>query len=401
MPKRERQKKTLRKKVLVWTLGILFVALVFSAGFVLGSWSKVSVQYRVINRESPIQDLDFSLFWQVWEKIHSDFLLTVNDKKLFYGSIKGLVEGTGDPYSAFLTPRETKMFAENMEEEFYGVGIEITAQNGKIVIVSPLPGTPAEQAGLLSQDEIVAVDGRSTEGRSLLEVVSWIRGQKGTEVVLTIRREGWEAPREFRIKRAKIEIESVRSRWLGKVLYIQVVQFSDKTFPLFWGKAKEGLNEQTAGLIIDLRQNPGGYFQTAVDIASLFVSKGPIVYERNKKGELKAYNPTQKSLLKDVPVVVLVDRASASASEILAGALKDYQKATIIGERTFGKGVIQSWERLADGSSLILTTAYWLTPKKHKIDKQGIVPDIIIRSDKKDCSAEDKVCQKALELLTK
>jgi len=388
------------KRILLLS-GVVLFLLSFVLGFFVGAQRNIPLRYELINKEPKVKKIDFSLFWEVWDKIHYNFLHAADDKNLFYSSIKGLIAGTNDPYSAFLTPKETEMFTENMEEEFYGVGIEIGVRDGKIIVISPLANTPAEKVGLLSGDEIVAVDGKPTENQSLMEVVSWIRGKKGTEVILSIKRKGWREPKDFKIKRAKIENESVKTRLLGDILYIKIVQFSEKTYPLFYQALSQSVNKDLSGVIIDLRQNPGGYFQAAVDIASLFIEKGPIVFEKDKAGNLKDYQATKKPIFKDYSVVILVDSGSASASEILAGALKDYNKAIVIGEKTFGKGVMQSWERFNDGSSLILTTAYWLTPKKHQIDGKGITPDVIIKSEDKSCSDKDKVCQKAIELLTK
>ena len=386
-------------KILRFILSIVALLFIFFLGFSLGVSKNLPTKYELVNKEAKTEKIDFSLFWKVWDYLHNNYLRTLNDKELFYSSIKGLVAGAKDPYSSFLTPKETSIFTEDMEEEFFGVGIEISAQDSKIIIIAPLKDSPAEKAGLKSQDQILAVDQKSTEGASLLEVVSWIRGKQGTEVELLIKRNGWSEPKKFKIRRYKISVESVKTKISDNLAYIQIHQFSEKTYSLVERFAQEILSKKPKGIILDLRQNPGGYFQAAVDITSLFIEKGVIVYEKGKSGQKRAYKTNKDPILKDFKVVILIDNGSASASEIIAGAFKDYGRATLIGEKTFGKGVMQVWETFSDGSSLVLTTAFWLTPKKQEIDKKGIEPDIILQSEKKDCSLKDQVCQKARELL--
>jgi len=385
-------------KVFLFLFSFLFV---FILGFGLGI-SKSSNYYELINKDlGKPQTLDFSLYWEVWDNIHKYFLNSFSDKNLFYSSIKGLVAGLNDPYSQFLNPDESKIFSQDMEEEFSGIGVELTKKDGKTIVVAPLKGGEAEKSGIKPLDEIVAVNGEPIEGLNLTEVLTLIRGKENTEVVLTIKRQGEEKTRDFKIKRYKIKIESLKWKFFDNIAYIQISQFSEKTKELADKAVKEIIERKPKGIILDLRHNPGGYFESAIDIASLFIENGPIVYERNKEGTERKYEARGDALLKDYKVVVLIDSGSASASEILAGALKDYNKATIVGEKSFGKGVLQNWESFKDGSSLVLTIARWLTPKKAEIDKQGVVPDIKISSEKTDCSLEDKVCFKAKELINK
>jgi len=390
------------KKFLKFVFILFFILFIFFLGFGLGRGSQSDeISYQLINKEAKVENLDFNLYWQIWDSLHKNFLHAVNDKDLFYSSIKGLVAGTGDPYSAFLDPEETKIFSQDMGEEFSGVGIEVTTKDGKVVIVSPVKGGAAEEAGIKPNDEILSVDGKSVEGHNFMEVISWIRGKEGTQATITIKRSGWPEPKDFKIKRYKITIDSAKWQFFDNIAYIQIIQFSEKTYSLVNQASQEILDRHPQGIILDLRHNPGGYFQASVDIASLFVEKGPLVFEKDKSGQTKAYSAKGKASLKDYKLIVLIDSGSASASEILAGALKDYGRAELLGEKTFGKGVMQTWETFDDGSSMVLTTAFWLTPKRYEIDKKGIQPDIIISSDKTDCSADDKVCQKAKELIIK
>ena len=393
----------IRKKIaLKIILGILAIAFIFTLGFSAGWGSSSGLKfYQVINKERKVENLDFSLFWKTWDTIHSSYLHQYNNKTLFYSAIKGLVAGLDDPYSAFLDPEETELFSEDMKEEFGGVGIEITMRDNKIVVVSALKDSAAEKTGLKTGDEIVKVDNKDTQNEALMKVLTWIRGEAGTKVKLQINRVGWAEPKEFELTRYNIKIESVKWHFENDLVIIQISQFSDQTTTLVNQAADEILQKKPKGIILDLRNNAGGLLESSVQIASLFIEKGAVVYERDNKKQDKGYEVTGEAKLKDFPLMVLVNNGSASASEILAGALAFYKKGTLIGEKTFGKGVMQSWDSYPDGSSLILTIAYWLTPGKVQIDKKGINPDIIINSDKIDCGNDDAVCQKAKELLRK
>jgi carboxyl-terminal processing protease len=300
-----------------------------------------------------------------------------------------------------MDPSETKLFSQDMQEQFDGVGIQITAKDKKIVIVSVLADSPAKSADIKTGDEIVSVDGKTTEGRSLMEVLSWIRGEPGSKVKLELNREGYENPKEFEFTRYNINVESVKYNFDNNIAYIQISQFSDNTTSLVQKAADEIVAKKPKGIILDLRGNPGGLFDSAVEIASLFIEKGAVVYERDKNNNDIPVDVKGDAKLKDFPLVVLVDNGSASASEILSGALAYYKKGTLVGEKTFGKGVMQSWDSLPDGSSLILTIKYWLTPGKVGINEKGITPDITIKSDKTNCSTDDTVCNKAKEILNK
>lgn len=394
--------KARKKLALKIILIILAVAFVFSLGFSLGWGTSSGLKlYQIINKERKVENLDFALFWRVWDKIRSTYLYKYDDKNLFYSSIKGLVAGLNDPYSSFLDPSETKLFNEDMKEEFGGVGIEITMRDNKIVVVSALKNGVAEKAGIKTGDEIIKVDGKETKGQALMKVLTWIRGEVGTKVKLEINRVGLDEPQEFELTRYNIKIESVKWDINNDVAYVQISQFSEQTTILLNKATEEIIEKKPKGIILDLRNNPGGLFDSSIQIASLFIEKGVVVYERDNKNNDKGYEVTGAAKLKDFPLVVLINNGSASASEILAGALAYYKKGILVGEKTFGKGVMQSWDSFSDGSSLILTVAYWLTPGKIEIDKKGISPDVKIISEKTDCSNEDMVCKKAKEIIQK
>jgi len=393
-------RKLRRKLALKISLILITVAFIFTIGFGVGFGSASGINlYQIINKNYSGKTIDFAEFWQVWDAIHNNYLHKFDDKTLFYSSIKGLVSGLNDPYSSFMDPSETKLFTQDMQEQFGGVGIEITAKDNKIVVVSILSDSPAKSVDMKTGDQIVSVDDKATDGHALMEVLSWIRGTAGTKVKLEMNREGWSEPKEFEFTRYNITVQSVNYKIDNNIAYIQITQFSDNTTSLVQKAALDIVAKNPKGIILDLRNNPGGLFDSAVDIASLFIEKGVVVYEQDKNGNNTPVDVKGDAKLKDFPLVILVNGSSASASEILSGALAYYDKGTLVGEKTFGKGVMQSWDSFSDGSSLILTVNYWLTPAKVGIDKQGITPDITIKSDKTDCGNDDVVCKKAKEII--
>ncbi|GAB6065757.1 S41 family peptidase [Aquifex pyrophilus] len=352
---------------------IPLIVLVFFTGFILGqNTDKEEDKYFYLK-----------LFSKVLKIVEREYVEEVPIKKLIYGAIDGMVSSL-DPFSDFFPPEQYKEFMQETEGEFGGIGIEITMEKGRPIVVAPIEGTPAWKAGLRPGDVIIAIDGQDTFNMSLMEVVKKIRGKPGTKVKLTILRKGVDKPIEVVITRARIKVPSVKFTNYKGIGYIKISQFTSGTARSL-ERAMEDLEEQGVyGFIIDLRNNPGGLLTEAVDVADLFVPKGKlIVYTKGRRGELHRYFAEREPLTHNLPVVLLVNKGSASASEIVAGALQDYKLATLVGEKTFGKASVQNIIPLDDGSAIKLTIAYYYTPKGRLIHKKGITPDIIVKMDQK------------------
>ncbi|MBI2459035.1 MAG: S41 family peptidase [Parcubacteria group bacterium] len=350
-------------------------------------------------------DVDFNLFWNVWDILKKEYVDRdkLDDKKMFYGALKGLVESTGDPYTVFMEPKVAKEFSDDLAGTFEGIGAEIGKKDNIITIVAPLAEMPAEKAGLKAGDKIYAINGQTTAGMAIDEAVNKIRGPKGTEVVLTIFRDGFDKTKDFKIIRQAIIVKSVRTKMSDdKIFIITITNFNDDTSELFKQAAQAAFEKNPRGIIIDLRNNPGGYLETAIDVASEWIDQGLVVTEQFNPEKKNEYLPRGRARLKDFPTVVLVNQGSASASEIVAGALKDNGRATIVGMKTFGKGSVQTLEQIKDGSSVKITVAKWLTPKGYNINEQGIAPDVEVDLTLEDYNKnKDPQMDKAVEILSK
>ena len=351
-------------------------------------------------------EVNFVLFWDVWKSLEDRYYKQpISDQKLFYGAVKGMVAAVGDPYTVFFDPAEAQSFNESLEGEFEGIGAEIGIKNATLTIIAPLAGSPAEHAGLLAGDKVFAIDGIGTENFTLDQAVQKIRGPKGTKVELTVAHKAGESdlPIKIEITRDKIVLNTVEWRMEGSVKnigYISLFSFNDDTVKAFDKAVTQVIKKQPRGVILDLRSNPGGLLTSAVDIASFWIEEGPIVKERKSGKEGIVYNASMASRLQSYKTVVLVDEGSASASEIVAGALQDYNKAVIVGEKTFGKGSVQDYSALVGGSSLKITIAEWLTPEGRSINNEGITPDVEVIRALEDYNANrDPQLDKAIELL--
>jgi carboxyl-terminal processing protease len=349
------------------------------------------------------KDIDFNLYWELWDALKKRYVDKdgLSDKKMFYGSLAGLASSLGDPYTTFMNPEEYKEFEQDMSGTFQGIGAEVGMRDEVITIIAPLSDMPAEKAGLKAGDQILAVNGTSTLGMTVNEAVGHIRGQKGTTVKLTIYRKGFKETKDFEIVRDVIYVKSVKTELRKDGIYvIRVSNFNDDTTELFNEAIVDLLAKNPKGVILDLRSNPGGYLDTAVEMASEWVTEGDIVREKFSDGKEDSYKSFGLPRLKSYKTVVLVDGGSASASEIVAGALQDYELAKIIGEKTYGKGSVQSMETLSDGSSLKVTIAKWLTPKGRSINDEGITPDIEVKYTEEDFKNErDAQMEKAVEII--
>ena len=394
---------------------VLFAIVFYFAGYLVGHKNlafEKNYRPKIINKElyKP-KTVDFSLFWQAWNAVTEKYVGTPDYQKMIYGAISGMVNALGDPYSSFMEPSATKSFMDELSGSISGIGAEIEKKEGNLVIVSPLDGSPAQKAGLLPSDQILKINDEDTANLDLNQAIDKIRGKAGTKVTLSIMREGWEAPKDFTIIREKIVIKSVKWQMLaspgeagGKddnVFYIEVNQFGDDTSDLIAQAAKEIDAKHPKAVILDLRSNPGGYLDAAVDMSSLWMEKGSVVVqEKNKDGHINELKTTLDPILKNYKTIVLVNKGSASASEIVAGALQDSGKATIVGETSFGKGSVQELEPLSDKSTLRVTVAKWLTPKGRTIDLIGITPDVVIALTEADHNAgKDPQLDKAMELV--
>lgn len=370
-------------------VGVLVAAAVFSVGFMVGRVNPQTIQLddgRVVGLNEAHQlsdDVEFDVFWEVWEMLQKDYLRgPVPEKDLFYGAINGLVEGLNDPYSEFFDPREADDFESDLEGKFEGIGAEIGMRDDQLVVVSPLADSPAEKLGILAGDKIYLIDGVETAGMSVDEAVRRIRGPRGSTVVLTVSHNGIETIEDIAIVRDVIRLHSVTWEVTDDdVAIIRVAFFNADTATLFNEAIVDVMQSNVDGIILDLRNNPGGFLDRAVSVAGEWIGNDTVVIERSENGEQSAYPSTSVGRLRRMPTVVLVNGGSASASEIVAGALQDYGYATIVGEQTFGKGSVQEYRELVDGSAVKITIAEWLTPKERSIDKNGITPDRAVAFD--------------------
>lgn len=331
----------------------------------------------------PEKEVDISLLWSVWRLLQQNYIepKEIITQDMVYGAVTGLVDGVGDPYTLFMTPKETKQFHDGLSGDLEGIGAQLDEQNGTIIVVTPVKGSPAEKAGLLPRDIITDVNGTKTAGMKLEEIVLLIRGPKGTKVTLTIVREGEPKPLTMTITRENIHIPSVESKvetiGMGKVGVLSINQFGDDTVALA-RKEITKYPKDLKGLILDLRGNGGGYLEGAVDLVSMFVKEGLVVTVHRRDVTPEEHRVDGSVLLDTLPIAVLVNGGSASAAEITAGALKDLGRAVLIGTQTFGKGTVQEVIDLPGGSSLRVTIAKWLTPSGHDLGKKGITPDVIV-----------------------
>ncbi len=410
-------------------LAILTVSVTFSAGFFLGRSNDAGAQSPPQSEPGvrgigslPGDDilpshLDFNQFWELWELLRLRYYQDASEEDLYYGAMQGLAKSLGDPYTDFFEPKTAKEFSDSLKGEFEGIGAEIGIRNEQLQIVAPLPDTPASRAGLRAGDYILQVNGTSTKDMTVERAVMLIRGEKGTEVVLNIGRinknesvnditgeteiieesEVFDVP----IIRDVIQVNSVRTEWPeNRIAKIQITNFNEDTAVEFKKQIQDVLNQDPLGLILDLRNNPGGFLDRSISIAGEWTGNQIVVVERRKDKIIDEFHGVGSGRLSSVPTVVLVNQGSASASEIVAGALQDYGLATIIGMQTFGKGSVQDYTEFEDGSAVKITIAEWLTPKGRSINETGIEPDINVELTLEDYNAKrDPQLDKAIEFI--
>lgn len=354
------------KTLLAITAAIVLIAF----GFVLGVFSGSSYQSYDENLQAIVQ---------TWETINQDYVEQdkIDRSELSQAAIQAMMEALNDPYSAYLDPQMYQMEVEDTGGKFEGIGAEVSIRDGAVTIVAPYPGSPAEKAGIKAGDVIVAVGGEPVEGLSLLDVIAKVRGPSGTTVELIVMHQGEVEPVQLTVTREEINVPSVMFEMLdGNVAYIYITQFGDNTNSEL-GAVLEKVQQQNAtGIVLDLRNNPGGNLQTVLDVASRFLESGEVVLSvRYNDGRVEELKTNSQNPATDLPMVVLVNVGSASASEVLSGALQDHGRAVIAGQVTFGKGSVNYMVPLADGSAIYITAARWLTPNGKLIEGEGIHPD--------------------------
>ncbi|MFC1646752.1 S41 family peptidase [Patescibacteria group bacterium] len=412
----------LRPKIIIIALILLSAGI----GYRLGEDNVgASVVAKVVNKPSPKTiDVDFAIFWDVWNRLHRYYIDAdeIDKQKMVFGAVSGMVNSIGDPYTIFLTPKENKDFKDDLGGAFEGIGAQLGMKDNRIIIVAPLKGSPAEASGIQAGDWIIKVDDEETHNWTITEAVTNIRGPKGTKVVLNVLHLDSPEPIDVEIIRDTINIPSVEL-WFKKpqdieeisaleqtkflkndktIAYLSLSRFGDR-LQEEWSEAVKQISRRAevgtiAGLVFDLRNNPGGYLDGSVYIASEFLNDGVVVSQENSDGSKQDYMVNREGNLLDVPIVVLINKGSASAAEIVAGALKDFQRASIIGETSFGKGSVQTPQDLTKGASIHITTGKWLTPKGESISKKGITPDFEVEMKNYEASGDAQL-EKAIEVL--
>lgn len=348
---------------------------------------------------------DMSVFWKTWDILHERFVDRehLDTTTLLYGAIKGMLAATDDPYTTFFDPEENKSFQEDIAGSFEGIGAEIGMKNKILTVVAPLDDSPAQKAGIRSGDMIVKIDDESTAEMNIDEAVKKMRGPKGTDVKLTIFRDGEKETRDITIHRGTISVKSVKLDWKGDdIAVVKINQFGEETVDEFAAAVKDIRSRPTRGIVIDLRDDPGGLLDAAVDIGSLMIPKGkPVVLEEDSKKNRETLSTRGGDVLSGIPTVVLINEGSASAAEILSAALRENRdNVTLIGKKSFGKGSVQELVSISKSTSLKVTVARWLTPNGEQINKAGIKPDIEVDRTSDDFEAgRDPQMDKALEVV--
>ena len=345
---------------------------------------------------------DFNKLFEVWSALQRDHIdrdsLNVNAGELSDGAIRGMLDALDDPYAAYLTPDQYTLDSKDFRGFFEGIGAQVSLRDGNIIIVSPIPDTPAAKAGLRPGDIIVEIDGENTKGLSLMEAVGKIRGVKGEPVELVIMRNTSVEPIRVIVVRDVIDIQSVKLRMLvGRLAHIRITSFAENTDKEMREALEKAQRLDAKGIILDVRNNPGGLLQSVVDVTSHFMDGGLVLYEIDGKGKRKDWEVRPGGSASEIPLVLLMNEFSASGSEVLAGALMDRDRGTVVGVKTFGKGSVNTLRRLRDGSGLYFTIARWFTPKGNLIEGEGLEPDVAVENP--EDGSEDLQLDRAIEIL--
>ena len=376
---------------------LLLMLVVATCSFVGGVLFATNMQRST----APVESREFNVFWEAWQILEREFYYEIPSvEERTHGAIRGLAASFGDPFTFFLPPDIAEMVRENSSGVFGGIGAYLQMNDYGQVVLSPFPDSPAAQAGIVQGDIVLAVDGGSVEGMSQTEVALLIRGDVGTPVVLTIYRPSTRETIDVEIIRQQIEVPTVESEMLeGDIAYVHLLEFNARAAGRLRAELEELLAQEPRALILDLRGNPGGYLDQAVEVADLFLPDGVVVIQRAVNDDDVVYRSEDGDLAEDIPLVVLIDNASASASEIVAGAIRDRGRGVLIGQTSYGKGSMQRVHTLQDGSELRVTYGAWYTPNDQAIQGVGVEPDIPVEMPEEPATDEDPILDAALEYL--
>lgn len=385
---------------------VLIVLVSFSAGYFFSQPNADFTSIFTKEKKLDKENFNLNLFWETLGEIQERYIGRdkLDNQKLIEGAARGMANSLNDPYTVFLDSEELKKFNEGIDGIFEGIGTEIGIKNNIITVIAPLEDSPAQKAGIKSGDKILKINETVTVDMTVEQAVEKIRGPKGTTVSLLINREGFGEAKEIKITREVINVPSVK--WTMKkdsIAYVQLFRFGPKTETIseLNRVAREIINSGAKKIVLDLRNNPGGFLETSVEAASIFMPSGKLVVtEDYGNGKKEEYKTSGKPLFEDYPLVILVNQGSASAAEILAGALRDQKQTLLIGEKTFGKGSVQELESLKQGGALKITVAKWLTPSGKSINDEGLKPDVEVKSvEEPEDSEKDAQLDKAIEII--
>ncbi len=406
---------TKTKKILQFSLVIVLGLVLVGSGFWLG-WSASRAHPAAIaitdaanifpgaNASGTPSVADFSTFWQAWQDLDQYYLnnpSTTPQQKL-YGAINGLVSSTGDPFTEFFNPKDSQQFQQDITGNFGGIGAELgTNASGSIIVMSTLPNTPAANAGLKGDDVIKAVNGTSTDGMAVTDVVNIVRGPVGTPVTLSILRKGWTKPQDFKIVRENINVPTVEFTMKGDVAVITLNEFTQDADTEFYQALQKAVGANAKGIVLDLRGDPGGYLEVAVDLSGYFLKPGSqVVKEEGRTVPTENFTSQGNGALADMPMAILIDGNTASAAEILSGALNNDRGVPLVGEKSYGKGTVQQLFNLSDGSSLKITVAHWVLPNGKILAYNGLIPNYVVTPSEADiASGNDVQLTKALQIV--
>jgi carboxyl-terminal processing protease len=394
---------TVGKWITTALLIVLVATTIFAAGFGVGRYVMPSPEHLVEGVAAKYEQ-QFGVFWEAWRTVEDEFYSEngLDYQAMIYGAVRGMVASLGDPHTAFLTPAQADMFSQDLQGSFGGIGVTIgTTEDGYLEVVRLIPGGPAETSTLRPGDAILEVDGTSIKGMDMTQAIDLIRGPQGTPVRLLVRHVAGGESEEVILTRATIQIPTTESRMLdNSIAYLHLWEFNDPAAALVHENLNTLLQSKPRGLILDLRGNPGGYLHVVEQIANEFIAEGLILIERSSDGQETRHEASGGGAATEIPLVVLVDGGSASASEILAGAIQDHERGILVGERTYGKGSVQVTERLSDRSGLAVTIGRWYTPVDRAIDGTGLTPDIEVAITQEDIEAQrDPQLERAISYL--
>jgi len=404
--------------VLIGGVAVIMLLGSFSGGFLVGHFMPAGLPFTpqelpatpppTVSPEQQsttpegLQTL-FKPFWEAWNIVHDQYVdQPVDDVTMMQGAIRGMMESLGDKHSSYMDPETYDAANAGLAGEYEGIGAYVDTTADYLTIISPISGSPADRVGMMPGDKIVAIDGEDMTGIDAELVRQRVLGPAGSKVVLTVEREGESEPLEFTIIREKIVVESASGEMLDNGIgYIQITTFGDKTTPELRATLRELMAEDPRGLVIDLRNNGGGYLQTSVEVASEFIPDGVILYEQYGDGQRTDYKAIEGGQATEIPIIVLINEGTASASEIVAGAIQDYGRGKLVGVTSYGKGSVQNWVPLSDNQGAVrVTIAKWLTPDERSIDDEGLAPDVVVElTDEDRKSGADPQLDLAVETL--